>query len=294
MRRLFALEFARLSKQTSAYVIFILIFILGAFNVFLAHVTVIYGEGDVVIRTFTARSLLEASYQLGQFQILLIGVLSSLFIATDISQGTIRNKIIAGYAKAEIYVVQIMMSVFIAIFGLFLYQILPVAFSWLITFPITQDDQGSLWNFLILMGFGYTLVILGVVLTSWIALKAKNTAGAIIFTLLIFALGPTLITIIKSIVEGVVLINIDQYENLALYEETQKDITSVFEWIYFYQIQRLNGPVSLFDLIFLDRGINFFDPDNQSYLWKTIGTSIVSFILLIGVGARGFSKSDLR
>ncbi|MEY3609642.1 MAG: hypothetical protein RLZZ264_163, partial [Bacillota bacterium] len=91
-----------------------------------------------------------------------------------------------------------------------------------------------------------------------------------------------------------VLINIDQYENLALYEQTRKDITSVFEWIYFYQIQRLNGPVSLFDLIFLDRGINFFHPDNQSYLWKTIGTSIVSFVLLIGVGARGFSKSDLR
>jgi hypothetical protein len=294
MKRLFALEFARFSKQTSAWVILSLILFLGAFNVFLAQVSVFEGfEGDI-IRSFTARSIIESSFQLSQFQVLLIGVLTSLFIANDIAQGTIRNKLIAGYSKTEIYLVQMGMSILITIFGLFLYHGLPLAFSWLITFPITQDDQGTLANFLILMGFGYGLVILAVVFTTWISLKAKNTAGAIIFTILIFILGPTLMTIIKSIVEGLVLVNIDQFENLEAFELAQQQINGIFEWIYFYQIQRINGPVSIFDFLFGDRGINFFNPDNQAFIWKTIVTTVASFVLFIGLGARGFAKSDLR
>jgi hypothetical protein len=144
------------------------------------------------------------------------------------------------------------------------------------------------------MGFGYALVILAVVFTTWISLKAKNTAGAIIFTILIFVLGPTLMTIIKSIVEGIVLANIDQFENLEAFEQTQQQINGIFEWIYFYQIQRINGPVSFFDFLFGDRGINFFHPDNQAFIWKTVATTVASFVLFIGLGARGFAKSDLR
>jgi hypothetical protein len=294
MKRLFALEFARFSKQTSAWVILSLILFLGAFNVFLAQVSVFEGFEGEIIRSFTARSIIESSFQLSQFQVLLIGVLTSLFIANDIAQGTIRNKLIAGYSKTEIYLVQMGMSILITIFGLFLYHALPLAFSWLITFPITQDDQGTLANFLILMGFGYGLVILAVVFTTWISLKAKNTAGAIIFTILIFILGPTLMTIIKSIVEGLVLVNIDQFENLEAFELAQQQINGIFEWIYFYQIQRINGPVSIFDFLFGDRGINFFNPDNQAFIWKTIVTTVASFALFIGLGARGFAKSDLR
>jgi hypothetical protein len=294
MKRLFALEFARFSKQTSAWVILSLILFLGAFNVFLAQVSVFEGFDGEIIRTFTARSIIESSFQLSQFQVLLIGVLTSLFIANDIAQGTIRNKLIAGYSKTEIYLVQMGMSILITILGLFLYHALPLAFSSLITFPITQDDQGTLANFLILMGFGYALVILAVVFTTWISLKAKNTAGAIIFTILIFILGPTLITIIKSIVEGLVLVNIDQFENLEAYELAQQQINGIFEWIYFYQIQRINGPVSFFDFLFGDRGINFFNPDNQAFIWKTVVTTVASFVLFIGLGARGFAKSDLR
>jgi hypothetical protein len=90
MKRLFALEFARFSKQTSAWVILSLILFLGAFNVFLAQVSVFEGfEGDI-IRSFTARSIIESSFQLSQFQVLLIGVLTSLFIANDIAQGQLR------------------------------------------------------------------------------------------------------------------------------------------------------------------------------------------------------------
>ena len=294
MKRLFALEFARFSKQTSAWVILSLILFLGAFNVFLAQVTVFEGFDGELIRNLTARSIIESSFQLSQFQVLLIGVLTSLFIASDIAQGTIRNKLIAGYSKTEIFLVQMGMSILITIFGLFLYHALPLAFSWLITFPITQDDKGTLANFLILMGFGYALVILAVVFTTWISLKAKNTAGAIIFTILIFVLGPTLITIIKSIVEGMVLVNIDQFENLEAFEQAQQQINGIFEWIYFYQIQRINGPVSFFDFLFGDRGINFFHPDNQAFIWKTVATTVASFVLFIGLGARGFAKSDLR
>jgi hypothetical protein len=293
MKRLLALEFNRLIRQTSFWVIGILIFALGGFNVLLAHVTAFESWDGTIIRTLTARTIIETSFQLGQFQVLLIGVLTSLFIATDISQGTIRNKLIAGYSKFEVYVVQMIMSILTTMGGLFLFHLLPLVFIPLITFPIGIDDGSSLSNFFLIAGFGYFLVIVGVVLTTWIAMKAKNIAVAIIFTILIFVLGPTMILIAKTVSEVLILSNIDQFTDFETYDELRQTINGAFEWIYFYQIQRLNGPVNLFNF-FEERGINFFAEDNQSYIWKTLVSNGILLGLLIGVGGWRFSKSDLR
>jgi hypothetical protein len=293
MKRLFALEFARLSKQTSAMVIAIIIFVLGGFNVLLAGLTAFeINEGEIQY-FFTARSILESSFQLGQIQILLIGVVTSLFISTDISQGTIRNKIIAGYSKFEIYLVQMVMSAFITVSGLVLFHFLPSAFSWLITFPTSVDDGGTFANFMIHMSFGYFLIIVGVLLTTWLALKSKTTASAIIFTLLVFVLGPTLTTIITSIIEVVTLANIDLSENFEYFLEVQASLESAFDWIYFYQLNRLANLGSLFDLIAPSR-LNFLDPDNFGFILKTIGSNMVLLFLIVYLGGRNFAKSDLR
>ena len=294
MKRLLALEFNRLIRQKSAIIIGIIIVFISLSQVGVAQATAYEDFMGNMVYTFTARSIIESSFQLGNFQILLIGVITSLFIATDITQGTIRNKLIAGYSKMEVYLTQMIVSISITIIGLLLYHVLPLIFSGVITFPITQEDSGSLANFFIHVGFGYLLVIVGVVLTTWIAMKAKSTAGAIIFTLLIFILSPTLIIIAKSVVEGILLVNIDQFTDFELFEATQRQIHEIFEWVYFYQIQRLNGPVSLFELIFGEQGINFFAEATQSYIWKTLISSFVLLGLLIGVGGWRFSKSDLR
>jgi hypothetical protein len=294
MKRLFALEFARLSKQTSTWVIFTIIFLLGGFNVLLARLTAYPNfEGELVF-FLNARFILESSFQLGQVQVLLIGVLTSLFIATDISQGTIRNKIIAGYSKFEIYLVQMVMSTVIATIGLLLFHALPSIFSPVITFPITQDDGGSFANFFIHMGFGYFLIISGVLLTTWLALKSKSTAGAIIFTLLVFVLGPTLTTIMKSIIEGIVLVNFDQFSDYEGFLAARQSIDQAFEFIYFYQLNRLANIGSLFDIINQPGSLNFFHPDTSSYIWKTILLNLTMMTLIIGVGGRGFARSDLR
>jgi hypothetical protein len=295
MNRLLALELNRLVRQTSFWIIGILIFVLGGFNVLVANVTAFESPFDgSIVRTLTSRSIIESSFQLGQFQVLLIGVLTSLFIATDISQGTIRNKLIAGYSKFEVYIVQMIISIVITMGGLFLFHALPLVFIPLITFPIGVDDGSSLANFFLTIGFGYFLVIVGVVLTTWIAMKAKNTAGAIIFTILIFVLGPTVIIIAKTVTEAMILTNIDQFSDFETFDELRTTIDGVFEWIYFYQIQRLNGPVALFDLIEGNMGFNFFSDNNQSYIWKTLLSNTVLLGLLIGVGGWRFSKSDLR
>lgn len=292
MKRLFALEFARLSKQTSAIVIAIIIFVLGGFNVLLAGLTAFeINEGEIQY-FFTARSILESSFQLGQIQILLIGVVTSLFISTDISQGTIRNKIIAGYSKFEIYLVQMGMSAFITVLGLVLFHFLPSAFSWLITFPTSVDDGGTFANFMIHMSFGYFLIIVGVLVTTWLALKSKTTAAAIIFTLLVFVLGPTLSTIITSIIEFVTLANID-LDNLEYFLEVQASLESVFDWIYFYQLNRLANISSFFDL-FVPTRLNFLDPDNIGFILKTIGSNLVLLFFIVYLGGRNFAKSDLR
>lgn len=287
MKRLFALEFRRLMKQLSTKIIFVIILLLGAINVYSAWAL----ESQFDFFFFNSRGIIESSFQLGQIQVLVIGILTSLFIATDIQQGTIRNKIIAGYSKQKIYLVQMGMSAIITIIGLMLFHLLPIAFISLITFPITSDDGGSIANFFIHVGFGYALVIIGVLFTSWISLRAKNLAGAIIFTLLIFVLGPTLSTIIKSIIETRVVLNLDSFTDPIAYELALEGVDKAFEWTYFYQIQRLANAGSLFNI---SSPINFFNEEGIRYIYKTLISNAFLLVLILGLGSRNFAKSDLR
>jgi hypothetical protein len=293
MNRLFALEFSRLRRQTSTWVIGLIILALGGFNVLIALVFSFTEENGPRFFIFTTRSILESSFQLGQIQILLIGVIASLFIASDISQGTIRNKIIAGHSKFEIYLVQMGMSIAITVMGLMLFHALPTAFSWLITFPITVDDGGSVANFLIHMSFGYFLVITGVLVTTWIALRTKTIASAIIFTLLIFVLGPTFSTIVLSIVQGILLANTDQFLDAAEFVKIQAQVVDIFEWVYFYQLNRLANVGSLFDFNGITN-LNFFNENTLPFIVKTLISNAILLTMIIGLGGRRFAKSDLR
>jgi hypothetical protein len=293
MKRLFQLELARLSKQRSTWVIAIIILFLGGFNVVLAWATSFENLDGTRAFFYTTRQILEMSFQLGQIQILLIGILSSLFIASDMNQGTIRNKIIAGYSKSEIYWVHLGMAMIITFSGLVLFHTLPSAFVWLITFPITSDQGGSLTNFIIHMSFGYGLVMLGVLITSWIALSAKSVATAIIFTLLIFVLGPTLTIVVKSIIQAVTIanLNIDAFNDPEGFQQALQTIDRYFEWVYFYQLQRLANIDSLFN----NSGpLNFFNEAGQRYIWKTLASSAILMTLIVGFGSRRFARSDLK
>ena len=293
MKRLFALEFSRLRRQTSTWVIAFIILALGGFNVLISLAFSFTEEDGTRLFIFTTRSILESSFQLGQIQILLIGVIASLFISSDISQGTIRNKIIAGHSKFEIYIVQMAMSAAITIAGLMLFHALPTAFSWLITFPITVDDGGSFANFLIHMIFGYFLVITGVLVTTWVALRTKTTASAIIFTLLIFVLGPSFSTIVLSIVQGILLANTDQLLDAAEFVKIQAQVVDIFEWVYFYQLNRLANVGSLFDFDGITN-LNFFNANTVPFILKTLISNAILLTMIIGLGGRRFAKSDLR
>lgn len=293
MNRLFALEFSRLRRQTSTWVIALIILALGGFNVLISLAFSFSVDDGPTLFIFTTRSILESSFQLGQIQILLIGVIASLFISSDISQGTIRNKIIAGHSKFEIYIVQMGMSAAITIAGLMLFHALPTAFSWLITFPITVDDGGSVANFLIHMSFGYFLVITGVLVTTWVALRTKTTASAIIFTLLIFVLGPSFSTIVLSIVQGILLANTDQFLDTAEFVKIQAQVVDIFEWVYFYQLNRLANVGSLFDFNGITN-LNFFNANTVPFILKTLISNAILLIMIIGLGGRRFAKSDLR
>lgn len=287
MKRLLALELTRLMKQTSTKVIAVILVLLSAINIIFA----IAVENQFDEFAINTRTIIESSFQLGQIQILLIGILTSLFIATDIQQGTIRNKIIAGYSKQLIYLVQMLMSVLITVGALMLYHALPVAFISVITFPISTDDAGSLANFFILTGFGYFLVIVGVLITSWIALKAKNLGAAIIFTLLVFVLGPTFFMILKVIIQAAVVTNLDAFTDPEAYQAALSQVDRIFEWVYFSQLQRLNGMGTLFNF---NPPLNFFNAEGTRFIWKTLLSNLILIGLIVGVGSVRFAKTDLR
>jgi hypothetical protein len=295
MKRLFKLEFHRLFKTKATWVVFFIIVAVSALQVYLAYISRF--EDSITGEVFfyrTARSLVESSFGLGSIQVLLIGILSSLFIAQDISQGTIRNKIIAGFSKFEIYTVQMLISLILTMVGLMLFHSIPLMFSNVITFPIIDNGTDSLENFFITIGFGYLLVSVGVLITSFVALHAKNVATAIIFTILIFILGPTFTSIIKSITEGLILLDLDAYADNEAYQAARDSINAVFDFVYFHQLNRLLGTGSLGDIFSGVSRLNFLNEDNQPFIWKTIVSNIILLVLLFVGGGYGFARSDLK
>jgi hypothetical protein len=91
----------------------------------------------------------------------------------------------------------------------------------------------------------------------------------------------------------IALANLDQFLDAAEFVKIQAQVVDIFEWVYFYQLNRLANVGSLLDFDGV-QNLNFFNPNTLPFILKTLISNAILLTLIIGLGGRRFAKSDLR
>jgi len=239
----------------------------------LLYVLLGYFFEAIDLSLFTARDTVILSTQLSSMPFLVVSILICIFIGKDLNYGTIRNKIIAGYSKKQIYVSTLLVALVMAFALLFLYQIL----SFLVGFSAFGFPTGSPYppisDFWTRFGLGYLLVAVAVSIVVFIEMATRNMTSALIVSTIVFALGPAVSGLIAS------LIYLTWGANSLAYE--------VFECFFLYDSFIISSGGSF-------TGNGFLEAVDSQLAIKTLISSGASVVLLNWLGVYIFHKLDLK
>jgi ABC-type transport system involved in multi-copper enzyme maturation permease subunit len=131
--------------------------------------------------SITAKSQFFDAFSLGNNFGLVLPVLISIIICKDFSQGTVRNKIIAGNTRTSIFI-SMLITCFCTVFGIILVHALLTMLVSLIFFqfqndPFTAADFG---NFMLSVAFEVILYIFVSALVCFLCAFTKNMGLAIV------------------------------------------------------------------------------------------------------------------
>lgn len=266
---LLRLDFYRALKDKSVLIISIISTAYALFYVFLGYIF-----KSLHITVFTARDAIVASTQLSSMPFLLIGIMLCIFIGKDLNYGTIRNKIIAGYSKKQIYVSTLLVVWIMTMLLLVLFQVVCFTLGTpLIGFP-TGAPYSDIADFWIRLGLGYLLVTLAVSVIVFVEMVSRNMVTALLISTIVFVLGPLLMgTLI-----GPLIVLAWGSKSLAF---------EVFECFFLYDSFVISSGGST-------TGLGFYTPVEGQLALKTLISSGISVIALNWLGVYGFHKVDLK
>ncbi len=274
--KLLKLDLYRSLKDKSIIVISIIVAAYALFYVFLGSLlTITYEVGGVVYHEyiFTARDAVTASTQLSSMPFLIIIILICIFVGKDLSYGTIRNKIIAGYSKKQIYVSTLIWAWLITLLLLVVFQLMAFALGTpLITFP-SGDPYPGIADFWLRLGLGYLLVFLAVTIVVFIELVSRNMVTALVVSIILFVLGPMLSFFVASFI--------------TLRWGATSLAFEVFECFFLYDSFLISSGGSMV-------GIGYFTAVDSQVALKTLISSGASIVLLNWLGIYLFHKLDLK
>jgi hypothetical protein len=289
MIRLLKLDIKRAFRDKAFIIITIIVALFAFLQVLIASQTVFVDPfTEDIYRMFTARDIIESSFQISSTPVIIIGALIALFIAKDINQGTIRNKLIAGYSKLQIYIAAMIISITIGTISLLMYQGIIASFIFEITFPIDQGNVNDLANFWINFAFGHLLIIVLSAMITFIAMMVKNTAGTVIIAIVIMIFSPIIGILLNLLTQFLFVYNAEGLTFVQMEERTEL-INKIFEYFYIHQVSVYAGN-------FLTGGdpTDYFAEAGRSYALKVSLTNIGRLALLIVGGGFWFRKTDLK
>jgi hypothetical protein len=236
------------------------------------------------------RDIITVSFQISSTPFILIGIFIALFIAKDITQGTIRNKLIAGYSKMEVYWSTLIVAAVIAFGGMVLYQGIVMSFVWKIPFQSEAFATNELENFMVFWAIGYLLIMVAASITTFISLMVKNMAGAIILTIAFLAFSVILALLVQSLLEFLLVYQrYDLFTNPQAAQDALDALHRVLDYFYIFQLEKYSQ--SLFNYTEIT---NFYSREGGLYLYKVLGTNAALLALVNVGGAYWFRKTDLK
>lgn len=190
MIRLIRSDFYRLLKTKITYISLGIVFLLPIIMAALyAGLIALLADGDEEAASalgmmINARSLINTTFSLTNNFGIVLPVFSVIIIMSDISNGTIRNKIMIGYKRQEIFASHFITTFIYCLVTMGIYAGMTMLWSSVIlqTTDLTSSEMISYLYFYVL-GFLSLAVIVGI--GCCLSLATLNSAGSIIITLVI-------------------------------------------------------------------------------------------------------------
>lgn len=228
-------------------------------------------EDDLFGNMFSAKTLFFNAFSMGNNLGLVAPVLLAIILCKDFSFGTIRNKIIAGKSRSQIFMSLFITCAVVLIAVMLLHAFVALGIS-LIFFDYQQTPFtiGDFGYFLASLGFEVLILLFVAALLSWLCANMKNVGLVIV---LYIAIAMVLV-LAGSILQTVISV-------LEISPGNEK-ILSVLE--FFNRINVGNGA------LYIGVGTSYTLED---VLYLTI-PPVVGIAGFLGFGLLGFNKKDLK
>lgn len=275
MGRLLRLDLRRALKDKLVIVVFAVTIALSFLEVLLGTLMK-YSYGGFTVYLLTTRSLLLSSMSISSTPFLLIAIMVAVFLGKDLTFGTIRNKIIAGYSKKEIYFTHLIIALLLATAALLVYQILVFSVGSLFITPPNDWTAAHFQDFAIRFGLSYLICWTAVSIVVFIELMTKSLVSALIVSIILFVFGP------------IIGMGISSYFVIRTGFGDSDLGVRIMDFFYFYQAYAIpNGSL----LEQLGGGTSAIE---ASLAWKTLGVNLVMLGGLNYLGIYLFPKTDLK
>ena len=228
-------------------------------------------EDDLFGNLFSAKTLFFNAFSMGNNLGLVAPVLLAIILCKDFSFGTIRNKIIAGKSRSQIFMSLFITCAVVLIAVILLHAFVALGIS-LIFFDYQQTPFtiGDFGYFLASLGFEVLILLFVAALLSWLCANMKNVGLVIV---LYIAIAMVLV-LAGSILQTVISV-------LEISPGNEK-ILSVLE--FFNRINVGNGA------LYIGVGTSYTLED---VLYLTI-PPVVGIAGFLGFGLLKFNKKDLK
>lgn len=189
MKRLLKADIYRVLKSRLTLIALILVLAFPVLIVFLyVGIRALSGlDADMggMDMLFNANSIIGSAYSLTNNIGLVLPAFAGILVCMDISNGTLRNKIIAGNRRAEIYLSHLIVSILFSVVMITIYTAMAAGLA-LLFFPFNTDPSMDLGReILYFIATGTMSFVFIATVSTLFAMTFRSVAPTIIFTIVL-------------------------------------------------------------------------------------------------------------
>jgi len=189
MKRLLKADIYRVLKSRLTLIALILVLAFPVLIVFLyVGIRALSGlDADMggMDMLFNANSIIGSTYSLTNNIGLVLPAFAGILVCMDISNGTLRNKIIAGNRRAEIYLSHLIVSILFSVVMITIYTAMTAGLA-LLFFPFNTDPSMDLGReILYFIATGTMSFVFIATVSTLFAMTFRSVAPTIIFTIVL-------------------------------------------------------------------------------------------------------------
>ena len=148
---------------------------------------------------FNANSIIGSVYSLTNNIGLVVPAFAGILACSDYSNGTLRNKVIAGNRRSSIYLSHLVVSILFSVGIITIYALVSTGLS-LLFFPFSKGaEQTFVRDIVFFVVYGTATFAFVATLSTMLAMVLRSTAPTILFTILFTVLLSVLTTVLSLI-----------------------------------------------------------------------------------------------